>query len=360
MSTRSLIASTLRLHESEIADNITKDIVLFKLFGDKDLAPKLFKMKKPEAGAKFAEGIKLHTDPGRSIVRKIRKARNGTVEAYERFDVIDTSPQDNFDEVEMPWKSIAGSCNLANEDLDKNSGSKTKIFDLLEASMDDLQISEQEKTTEYLLGQRPADAIGLKRPSGLLDWVQDDPTTLPVSGSSAIGGIDASLAANSFWRNQVQDMAAAAFGTDQTGTGHSKLRQLLVSCRFGMMRPMFLYAGEDAYLALQKSMVSQMRVTNYKVDTLAEANIDAIVFDGLPVVLDRVIDEVRQTAALNGSAIYALHVPTLRIDGMAKRWFKFGDFRAPTNQDSQVALMITRLQMTCNSRRNQGVLFNVV
>jgi hypothetical protein len=126
MSYRSLIAATMRKHEPEIADSITKDFILMRLLGDKDIAPKLFKMRKPNAGQEYAEGLKMHDDPGRKIVYKIRKGRNSTVAAYSRFDTLDTSPQDNFDEVEYDWKSISGSAHLAEEDLDKNRGSKTK------------------------------------------------------------------------------------------------------------------------------------------------------------------------------------------------------------------------------------------
>lgn len=358
MNYRSLIALTLRYHESEIADNVTNDFILFKLLGDKDIAPKLFKMRKPNAGSTYAEGLRLTDDPGRKIVRKIRKGKNGTVKAYSRFDLLNIDPQDNFDEVEYDWRSVAGAVHLSNEDLDKNSGSKTKIVDLLEASVEDLKLSLQEKLADYLLGATPAD--DLKRPAGMLDIIQDDPTTLPVAGSSVIGGIDASLAVNSFWRNQKQDMGAAAFGTDQTGTGHTKLAQLQRDCTFGMMRPSVFLAGEAAFEALRKSLVSQERFNDPRTDMLKEVGLDAMLFGNTPVVLEKRIDAVRQVAALNGSAFYALNFPTYRIDGMKKRWFKLGDFRAPTNQDSQVAHCITRLNTTCNARRNQGVMFNVV
>lgn len=361
MSTRSLIAATLRRHEPEIVDNITKDFILFKVFGDKDLAPKLFRMREPPKDAMYADGIKLTDDPGRSIVEKIRKGRNSTVGAYERFDLLDTTPQDNFDEVEMPWKSVSGSVHLANEDLDKNYGRKTKIFDLMEASEDDLVLSMQEKLNDFFLGTVPNDAQGRKRPTGLLDWVQDDPTTLPAAGSSVIGGIDASLAANSFWRNQAVNHGSVAFGTDQTGTGHANLRQLIRNCTFGMRKgKVILLAGEDAFEALEKSLVSQVRYNDPRINALVNAGLDAIIFKNIPVVMEKQIDVVREAAGLTGSAFYHLNANSLRIWGMKHRWFKLGAFREPTNQDSQVAHCIARLQMTCRARREQGTMFGVV
>lgn len=358
MNTRSLIAATLRKHEPEIVDNITKDFILFKLLGDKDLAPKLFKMRKPEAGDMYADGIKLTDDAGRKIVEKIRKGRNSTVRAYSRFDLLDVTPQDNFDEVEYDWKSVSGSVHLANEDLDKNRGSKTRIFDLLEASKDDLVITMQEELNDYLLGATPL--ADTKRPGGLLDLVQDDPTTLPAAGAAVIGGIDASLAGNAFWRNQTVNHAAAAFGTDQTGVGHANLRQLVRNGTFGMEKYNVLLAGEDAFEALQRSMVSQVRYNDPRINYLQRAGLDAMMFNDIPVVMEKQIDVVREAAGLDGSAFYGLNFKSLRVHGMKFRWFKLGDFRAPTNQDSQVAHCIVRLNMTTRGRRYQGVMFNVV
>jgi hypothetical protein len=358
MSTRTLIAATMRRHESEVIDNITNDFILFKILGDKDLAPKLFKMREVPKGGSYAEGLKIVDDPGRKIVEKIRKGRNSTVKAYSRFDLLNTDPQDNADEVEQDWRSIAGSAHLAWEDLDKNSGSKTQIFSLLDFSIDDLGVSMQEKVNDYFLGSVPAD--DLKRPSGIMDWIQDDPTTLPVAGAGVIGGIDASQAENAFWRNKIVNHAAAAFGTDQTGTGHSNLRQLIRDTTFGMQRSKIILAGEDAYEALEKSLLSQVRINDPRVNLLASAGIDSIVFKNTVVVMEKRIDAVRESLGLSGSAFYNLNVRSFRVWGMKKRWFKLGNFREPTNQDSQVAHMIARLNSSCRARREQGVMFNVV
>lgn len=357
MGIRTLIAGTLRRHEAEVIDNVTNDFILFKILGDKDLAPKLFKMREPPQDALYADGLKLTDDPGRKIVEKIRKGRNNTVRSYERYDLLDIDPQDNADEVEMDWKSVAGSVHLAWEDLDKNRGSKTKIFDLLDFAEDDLTVSLQEKVNDYFLGTVPVD--DLKRPTGLLDWIQDDPTTLPLAGAGVIGGIDPTVAGNNYWQNQAVNQAAAAFGTDQTGTGHANLRKLLRQTTFGMQRARIILAGEQAFEVLERSLVSQARYNDPRVNWLANAGIDAIMFKNTPVVMEKRIDAVRTAAGLPGSGFYTLNSRSLRVWGMKFRWFKMGNFREPTNQDSQVAHCIARLQMTVRARREQGVMFNV-
>jgi hypothetical protein len=360
MSTRSLIASTLRLHEPDVADSVTKDFIIMRLLGDKDIAHKLYKAR--EVKGNYAEGLNLRDDPGRNIVYKVRKGRNTTVKAYSGFDVLDTTPQDNFDEVEFDWKSVSGSVNLSEEDLDKNSGSKTKIFDLLEASIDDLKISLQEKIADYLLGSVPNTVEGRKQPTGLLDMIQDDPTSLPTAGVNIIGkNFDTSDAANEFWRNQKKDQGAVAFGTDEAGVGHANLRQLIRDCTFGAsQRPSVLLAGEDAYEAVEKSMLSQKRIVDAKSMMLQDAGLQAISVHNIPMVMEKQIDVVRAAAALDGSAIYAINLNFWKIEGMARKWFKMTDFRRPTNQDSRVAHCIVRLQQTTKARRTHGVLFNVV
>lgn len=358
MSFQTLIASTLPRHEAKVADNVTKNFTFLKLLGDKDLAPKLYQMKDPEADGKYAEGIKLVDDPGRSIVVKIRKGRNNTARAYSRFDTLDVTPQDNADEAEFNWKSMSVAVHLSQEDLDKNRGSKTKIFDLLQFSMDDASISIQELLNDYLLGVVPA--ADTKRPTGLLDIVQDDPTTSPVGGNSTIGGIDASLSANSYWRNQIKDHAAASFGTDQTGTGLSNLRTLVRSCTFGQSRPSVILAGTVAFEALEKALVNQMRYNDLKrSDALVNAGVTNIMFHDIPVVWEPQIDIQRSANSLSNSAFYALNLEHLKVYGMKFRWFKMTDFREPTNQDSTVAHCITRAQLVTDARRSHGVMFNV-
>lgn len=360
MAYQSLIAATLPLHESRVADNVTKNFSYLKLMGDKDVAAALYKMKDPESdpGDKYGPGIKLVDDPGRSIVVKVRKGRNTTAAAYERFDTLSTAPQDNADEVEFKWKSMSVAIHLAQEDLDKNRGSKTKIFDLLKFSLDDGTLSLQELLNDYLLGVVPA--ADTKRPCGLLDLVQDDPTTAPVGGVANTTGIDASTSANSFWRNQIKDHAAATFGTDQTGTGHANLRTLVRSCTFGQERPSVIMAGTAAFEALERSLLSQARYNDLaRSDAMVSAGMRHIMFEDIPVVWEPQIDTQRSANSLSNSAFYALNLAHLKVYGMKFRWFKMTDFREPTNQDSTIAHCIVRLQHTTDARRTHGVMFNV-
>ncbi len=200
----------------------------------------------------------------------------------------------------------------------------------------------------------------LNRPSGFLDWIADVPTNLPAAGASVIGGIDSSLAANAFWLNAAVDQGGAAFGTDQTGTGCGNLRKLLRQTTFGMQHSKIVIAGEAAFEALEKSLLNAVRYNDPKTDALAAAGIQAIMFKNTPIVMEKRIDAVRSAAGLNGSAFYVLNPRSLRVQGMKFRWFKLGDFRSPTNQDSQVAQCIARLNLTCRGRREQGVMLNVV
>ena len=82
MAFNTLIAATLPKHEKKIHDNVTKNFTFLKLLGDKNVAPMLYKMKEPEASAKYAPGLDLVDEMGLNIKVKIRTGRNTTAKAY--------------------------------------------------------------------------------------------------------------------------------------------------------------------------------------------------------------------------------------------------------------------------------------
>lgn len=343
----SLIASTIKHYKKEFVDNIIGDFILLAALGSKDLAPEVFKMRKPEG--KFAEGIELMSDPGEKIFFPLMYARNATVEAYSGYDILDITPADPFTAAEYEWRSIAGSVNMDNERLDKNSGSATKLFGLMKGMMDNLKISMQEKVNDYLLAPK---AAGSKRPLGLMDLVQDNPAVNPDSG--ALGGIDA--VSNAWWRNQVVDQANAAFGTDQTGLGFRNLRKLLRQTQFGNVKANLLLAGESAFESVELSLLNQVRLADAKTQKLIDAGFETIMIKGVPLVMEKRITAIRGESGLAQDAIYALNTQFLKVYGMKRRWFEPSNPKEPVNQDSTVQHIITRMQFATNNRRALGVL----
>ncbi len=345
----SLLASTIKYYKKGFVNNIIKDFILLAALGDKDLAPTVFKMRTPEGD--FAEGIKL-VDGGEKIFCPLMFAKNLTVQGYAGYDTLDINPSDPFTAAEYDWRSIAGSVNMDNERLDKNAGDAQKLFDLMKGMMDNLKVSMQETVNDMLLSPK---ASGTKEPLGLMDIIKDDPTTNPASG--ALGGIDA--VANSWWRNQVQDLGLAAFGTDQTGTGNVKLRKLIRDCTFGTDKPNLLLGGQYAFESVENSMVNQIRYMGDKEKLIARAGFEVLMFKGIPFVMEKRVDALRSDNSLSGDAIYAINTKYLKLWGFRHRWFEPSTVKEPVNQDTNVQHIITRCQFVTDNRRALGVLKGV-
>jgi len=348
----SLLASTIKYYKKGFVDNIIKDFILLAALGDKDLAPSVFKMRKPEGD--FAEGIKL-VDGGEKIFCPLMYAENMTVQGYAGYDTLDITPTDPFTAAEYDWRRIAGSVNMDNDRLDKNRGSAVKLFDLMDGMLKNLKVSMQQKVNDMLLKPK---LLGTKEPLGLMDIVKDDPSTNPASG--ALGGIDA--VANAWWRNQAIDLAAASFGTDQTGAGPKALRKLIRNTTFGAEEtPNLIIGGDSAFESLEDTMLNQTRYISEGMaqQLLGKSGFDALMFKGIPVVREKRIEPLRLEAGLSGDAFYVLNTKYLKLWGMKHRWFEPSSVKEPVNMDTQVQSIITACQFVTDNRRTNGVLFNI-
>lgn len=348
----SLFATTFQKAKTQIVDNIVKDSIFLALMGQRDLAPSLRKSRKSGDADVFGDGIELMDDPGREIQFPLMYRKNTTSQSYADFDILDTTPQNPFTVALYQWRSFAGTVNLSNEELDKNSGTKTKIIDLLNSYMENLKESLSDDITDMLLGARTA---GTAQTFGLLDLIKDDPSTNPAGGN--LGGIDAST--NTWWQNYASNFGGGAFGTDQTGDGCQALRAMIYGTTYGQKRPTVLMGGNDAFESLMLSLVNQNRFMNKGAEELANAGFDAITFQNIPVVREPKIQIVRSANSLSGDAFYALQLDYMKIFGMKRRWFEPTPTKVPYNQDTNVVSIITRLQLATNARRQLGVLYNI-
>lgn len=349
----SLFATTFRHAKKEIVDNIVADSVLLSMMGQPSLASALRQDRKLEAKT-FGEGIELMDDAGREIQFPLMYRKNSTSGSYAAYDLLDITPQDPFTVALYPWRSYAGSINLANEDLDKNSGSKTKIIDFFKSFKDNLQASLSDDITNMLLGTRTASS---NETFGLLDIAKDDPTSNPSGGN--LGGLDASAGNQTWWRNYTANFGSVAFGTDQTAAGPIALRKLVRKTTFGNKRPTVILAGDSAYESLENTLVGQNRFMNDGALKLANAGFEALTFKNIAVVREPKIETVRSAASLTADAFYALNLDYLKIFGMKNRWFEPSKMKEPANQDTNVMHIITRLQFATNARRQQGVLYAI-
>jgi len=111
---KQLIASTMRNFKPKLVDNIIVDSIFLAILGHRDIAPALVKTR--EIGAdRIADGIHFEDSPGEKIQFPLMYKKNNTIQAYAGQDTLDITPQDPFTAAVYPWRSIAGSVNLAND-----------------------------------------------------------------------------------------------------------------------------------------------------------------------------------------------------------------------------------------------------
>lgn len=354
----SLVASTIKKYKKGFVDQIIRDNFIFAALCGKDLASAVYQSEDREQDGEFNDGLKFENG-GEKIFFPLMYATNATVKGYTGYDVIDTTHAERFTAAEYIWSSVAGSINLDYETIDKNYGEDVKLFDYVKGQMDNLKVSLQDKFAEYFLNQK---AAGAKEPLGLMDLIQDDPTSDPTVG--AIGGVTTSAGANTWWKNQTVNQASAAFGSDQTGQGMRNIRSLLRQTRFGRQSAQVLLAGTIGYERTENCLVNQMRYgpmyLDKKAQQIADAGFEVIKVHNVPMVLEKLIDTVRSSAGATGSAIYALNLNYLKVYAMKHRFFEFSKVKEPVNQDVMVQHCISRMQLCTNGRRYQGVMHDII
>lgn len=346
----SFAATTMQNYKKKMVDQIFADYIFLALMGNKELAPMFFEPRETPDG--LGPGIELEESPGRQIVFPLNYKKNSTTAWYDGYDTLDITPQEPFTAAVYDWRRFAGSVNLSNSDLDKNSGDKWKIVDFMKVNMENLRASLGEDLSLKLIGTRGA---GTKEAFGLLDLVKDDPTTNPAGGN--VGGIDA--VTNDWWRNKIADQAAAAFGTDQTGTGMTNVRKLIRRTTIGARGPQVLLGGDSTYESILRTTLLQQRWNDPSKNAIANLGFETINVGSIPLVREQQLETVRAAAGLSGDALYALRIENLKIYAMKRRWFEPSKAKEPVAQDTVVMHSISALNLCTNARRQQGVLFNI-
>lgn len=305
-----LVTTTLKNYRKTLADNITAHEALW------------FQMKQ--------KGFIREDEGGTSIVEPLLTGTNSTVKSFSGYDIIDTTPQEGISAAEFSWKQIAGSVSISGEEEFKNSGSKTRILSLLEAKLTQLELSMKLFLNEQLFADGTGN--GGKDITGLALAVEDG------AAWSTYGGIDSSLAANAFWRNQW----AGSVGSF-AANGVDKWRTLYNSASRGASKPTLIVTTQAIFEAYEKSLAVNERFTDTK---MGDAGFQNLLYKATPIVFD---DDT--TAGYT----YFLNADFLRFVIGRGRNFVSTPFQKPENQEAKVSQVILYGNLTCNNRARQAV-----
>lgn len=189
---------------------------------------------------------KKKTAPGAKqfIVEQLRKNYNSNFQWYNGSQVVSYNRRQTIEQANFAWRSCHDGLALDEDRLAQNgititdnAGSKAsdaekiQLTNLLEESAEVLRLGFQEQFSYQLHvdGTQSSDAV-----AGLDNLVSLAPTT------GTVGGIDRSVAANAYWRNNV---ATGLTTTTGTGTVLNSMEVAYRQCMRNGGRPDLIIAG---------------------------------------------------------------------------------------------------------------------
>ena len=270
---------------------------------------------------------------GKRIEVNLRTGKSPNVGWIGKGGSTGMGDMDHLEVAYYPWRYLVDSIVRFFVDEQQNRG-KARIINLMNSKIDTAQDTLVEELETRLFGS----ASGLEM-LGLLDLVQDDPTSV-----QSIGNIPQST--NSWWRNQQINMTGNPFTND----GVKAMRQLLNSCvnNMGMDRPNIIVSGEGPYEYYEEEGLERMRIVN---KMMADVGFTSVEFKGIPMVWSPYCDSTRMYF-LNTKFINFIYDPGFM--------FEMTDWKMIPNQvNDRAAQIITACNFITNRRRCHGVLHHI-
>lgn len=305
-----LAATTLQKYVPAMADQIFKKHVLLKYLTGK---------------------ARKYSVSGRTFVVPVMSEENDTVTTYSGYDHLDLTPQEVGTAAEYQWRRLAVSVAISDEEEEFNSG-KEQVISLLKAKIQQAEMSAAKKfNTMFITGDGTGN--GGKDWQGLAVLVGDESSAV-----TTVGGIDSTLAANSWWRSPV-DRTATAITVEDVNHGYN-------NCTAGGDddAPDFELTTQDLWEAYVDQLQPQQVFENPK---LAEAGFRNVVHRGAPISWDSVVD---------AGDWYFLNSNHLWLVQGRNNWMKQRPFITPPDQVARYALITSSGQLVTDQRRRLGKL----
>lgn len=303
------------------------------------------------------KGRKKTEDGGERIMVPLQYGKNSTVKSYSRYDVIDTTPQDNQTAVYYDWRQISGSVTIDGLSAFQNSG-KHQIVKLLEAKIKETEDSMAETINEQMWAASP----GTKDILSLTALIVRAPTTTDAASPGNISG-----ATHTWWANKTKTTSAA---TVKALVWDAK--NLYNQCSKGGNSskggfPDLGICNQETYEAIENHMSDLVRYTD--VDEMGNkarsVGFENIRFKNARLFWDEHIPDAYGDATTaydwdHGSVTYG----SLYFINTQYTWYvvgqgydlKVGKFIQPHNQDARTSQLLHYHQIVCSQRRKNGVL----
>jgi hypothetical protein len=268
-------------------------------------------------------GGKMRKRGGAALSHGLLYATNNTAAAYQRYDIIATTPQDGLTRDQWLWAQYADTVTIDGfTERIANQGT-SKLEDLM-----DTKKMQAEESLSLLLEQEIFAATpGAKS-------IQSLPSIL--SNTGTVGGING--ATNTWWQDQ--QTASGSFAAQ----GRSDLTQTwnLISVQNPAGGPEMLISSQSEFQFYEASLVSQERFTDNK---MVDIGIQNLLFKTTPWTW---------SPQATAGTIFFIHSGGLEFVINTDTDFLVTPFVTPTNQDAKTAKILIACAMISGNRRKLG------
>jgi hypothetical protein len=309
-----LSVSVANYSEQELEDNITGNNALL-----------IFLKKK---------GNYKPADGGVEITENILFAEASAGGWYDGSEVLSTSDSDVLTTANFAWKQHYALITMNGKEIVQNAG-KSRMSSLIEGKLAAATAKMQNGVGAALFYANTES--GGKAIGGLQHTVADDPTT------GTVGGIDSSVATNSWWRNYVFSFGTASL-TPSSSTILTALNTSFLNTNRGTEKVDLVLAGTTYFGYFEGALQAQQRIMDAE---LGKAGFEAYRYKSAMVMHDPNCSATR---------MYGLNTSTVLFRPTPSRNFTQGERRESVNQDVFAIPMWFMGNMTVRSRRRNFVI----
>jgi hypothetical protein len=297
--------TTTTLHNylsKDLADNIFGALVLTKFL--------------------MANGRKKPCSGGDFLVEPLLYGKNTTVNSYDGYDPIDTTPQTGITAAQFNWKLLAGSVTFSRVEALKNN-SKEKIIDLLEQKVTQLEESLRDEFNIEAFSDGTGNSG--KDVTGLQAIIDTDNTFAGINRTTY-----------TWWAAKREDTAEAL--------NEPRMRTMFYDCSKNLTKPAIIITTQALFEKYISLVQPSLRLPNTKMADLGFQNVE---YMGVPVVFDE--------ACPSGWMMF-LNDKYLRLRVHPEADFKVTEKKEPANQLVFTQQVYWLGNLTVNNSRFQGAL----
>jgi hypothetical protein len=288
-------------------------------------------------------------DGGQDIELPLEYAVGTGAQSFDGLDIISFAPKENLTNAKFDWKHVVQTGAIDKKDILKVAGSAAKISSLVDTKLRNWTKSMATTLNNQLLAQSAA--VGAKDIHAIAQLVKDAP-----SGAGVIGGIDPSVAGNSWWRNQFQS---------SSGSTYAGVMAEIVNMKNDIQGNM---AGDAPDLALTDQLIYETLIgyatskgthTFINTEMSSLLDVDVMKVRGMNLIWDASCPE---STVGSKSRLFMLNTDYLKFAVHSGRKFEISekmDLLASQGQDAWAWAIFLMGNLICANRKKQGVLFNL-